>query len=102
MRRGNFGSTSMTGSGLARELELPLGDASAGEVAQRRLHHLAQVGGVDSISVLRLSRAFRSLAEIYSASELELARVVGPVAAARIRWFLDAPLAMAAVSVRRS
>jgi hypothetical protein len=30
---------------------------------------------------------------MYAASEEELGRVVGPIAAARIRWFLDAPLA---------
>jgi hypothetical protein len=35
---------------------------------------------------------FPSLRDIYAASEAELASVVGAVAAARIRWFLDAPL----------
>src|ERR1700694_663217 len=34
----------------------------------------------------------RSLRAIYAATEAELAGVVGAVAAARIRWFLDAPL----------
>jgi ERCC4-type nuclease len=75
------------------ELELPLGDGPASELALRRFDHLRQVSGVDGSVLLRLSRAFPSLAAIYTASETELARVVGPVPAARIRWFLDAPLA---------
>jgi ERCC4-type nuclease len=76
----------------AWELELPIDDGGAGEMAQRRLGHLAAVAGVDQELVPRLARAFRSLRAVYEASETELARHVGPVAAARIRWFLDAPL----------
>lgn len=74
------------------ELELPLGDSEAGELARRRLQHLAEAAGMDSQAVARLSRAFPSLALVYAAPESRLREVVGPVAAARIRWFLDAPL----------
>lgn len=77
----------------AVELELPLGDGPAGELARRRFDHLRQVSGIDGAVLVKLSRAFASLAAIYAASEADLARVVGPVPAARIRWFLDAPLA---------
>lgn len=76
-------------------MELPLGDSAAGEMAALRLRHLGQVAGVDGPALVRLSRAFPSLGAIYCASEAELARVVGEVAAARIRWFLDAPLSTA-------
>jgi ERCC4-type nuclease len=74
------------------ELELPLDDGAAGEVARRRLAHLAAVTGVEPEIVTRLVRAFPSLRAIYAAAEADLARHVGSVAAARIRWFLDAPL----------
>lgn len=75
------------------ELLLPLGDASApGELTHRRWHHLMTVAGIDARSAQRLARAFPSLAAVYAAREEELARVVGPVVASRIRWFLDAPL----------
>ena len=77
----------------AVELELPLGDGPASELARRRFDHLGRISGVDGSVLLRLSRAFPSLAAIYTASETDLARVVGAVPAARIRWFLDAPLA---------
>ncbi len=86
----------------AFELELPLGDTGAGELAQRRLGHLAQVPGVDSLVILRLTRSFPTLSAIYSASDAELTRAVGDVAAARIRWFLDAPLATGALTVPSS
>jgi ERCC4-type nuclease len=76
----------------AFELQLPLDDGASGEMARNRLAHLRAVGGVDDDVVLRLVRAFPSLRSIYSAREDELERVVGSVAAARIRWFLDAPL----------
>jgi hypothetical protein len=75
------------------ELELPLGDGPAGELASRRLGHLRQIVGDDSDALIRLAAAFSNLSALYAAPEEELARVVGPVAAARIRWFLDAPLA---------
>ncbi|MGI8847551.1 MAG: hypothetical protein ACR2GX_04700 [Candidatus Dormibacteria bacterium] len=82
---------------LAIEMELPLGDGDAGALARRRLEHLAQVSGVERSSLLRLGRTFPSLGAVYAAPEPELARVVGEVAAARIRWFLDAPLSAAVI-----
>jgi ERCC4-type nuclease len=74
------------------ELQLPLDDGAAGALARQRVDHLGGVNGVDPATLARLARAFPSLAAIYTAPEAELARVVGPVSAARIRWFLDAPL----------
>ena len=75
------------------ELLLPLGDSSApGELNTRRWHHLMTVAGVDARSAQRLARAFPSLAAVYGADEERLVKVVGPVVASRIRWFLDAPL----------
>jgi ERCC4-type nuclease len=80
--------------GLERpyELQLPLDDGAAGELARSRIDHLRAVSGVSSPMLGRLARAFPTLRAIYSASEADLARVAGPVAAARIRWFLDAPI----------
>jgi ERCC4-type nuclease len=74
------------------ELQLPLDDGTASALARERLAHLRAVNGVDDDVLVCLARAFRSLGEIYTAPEPELARVVGAVVAARIRWFLDAPL----------
>jgi len=74
------------------ELQLPLDDGAAGALARQRVDHLDGLNGVDPPTAARIARAFPSLAAIYSASEIELARVVGAVAAARIRWFLDAPI----------
>ena len=74
------------------EPQLPLDDGTAGALARQRVEHLSAVNGVDAAILERLVRAFPSLTAIYSASEEELSRAVGPVAAARIRWFLDAPL----------
>ena len=74
------------------ELQLPLDDGAAGALARQRIDHLRGVSGVDGPAFARLARAFPSLGAIYAASEAELAGVVGPVSAARIRWFLDAPL----------
>ena len=72
---------------------LPLGDdTAAGDLTSRRWQHLLTVAGIDSRAAQRLARAFPSLAAVYSASEAQLVRVVGPVVASRIRWFLDAPL----------
>ena len=84
------------------ELELPLGEGPSGDLARRRLDHLRQIVGGDGEAVIRLASAFSNLSAIYAASERELARVVGPVAAARMRWFLEAPLAtgLAAEHVR--
>lgn len=74
------------------ELQLPLDADEAGSLARRRVAHLGGVEGVEPSSLIRLLRAFPSLRAIYAAPEAELAKMVGPVAAARIRWFLDAPL----------
>lgn len=75
------------------ELLLPLGDSvAAGELTTRRWHHLMTVAGIDPASAQRLARAFPSLAAVYAANEEQLVKVVGPVVASRIRWFLDAPL----------
>lgn len=74
------------------ELLLPLDDGAAGALAHQRVDHLRAVSGVDDATLVRLGRSFPSLGAIYAATEAELAAAVGPVAAARIRWFLDAPL----------
>ena len=74
------------------ELQLPLDDGAASALARARIDHLRAVNGIDDAILVRLARAFPSLAAVYSASEAELAQVIGVVAAARIRWFLDAPL----------
>ena len=76
----------------AFELQLPLDDGTASALAKERIEHLRSVSGVDEATLTRLARAFPSLAAIYSAGEVDLAAVVGNVKAARIRWFLDAPL----------
>jgi ERCC4-type nuclease len=78
--------------GQPYELQLPLDDGAAGELARSRIDHLRGVSGVSAPMLARLARAFPTLRAIYSASEADLARVAGPVAAARIRWFLDAPI----------
>lgn len=74
------------------ELLLPLDDGAAGALARRRVDHLQGLAGIDAGTLVRLGRAFPSLHAIYTASEEQLAAIVGSVAAARIRWFLDAPL----------
>jgi ERCC4-type nuclease len=75
------------------ELLLPLGDSAArDELTTRRWQHLMTVAGIDAPSAQRLARAFPSLAAVYAADEEHLVKVVGPVVASRIRWFLDAPL----------
>jgi ERCC4-type nuclease len=75
------------------ELLLPLGDEPVpGDLTARRWQHLMTVAGIDARSAQRLARTFPSLAAVYGAREAELAGVVGPVVASRIRWFLDAPL----------
>lgn len=77
----------------AFELQLPLDDGAAGALARRRIEHLrTAVSGLDTAAFSSLARAFPSLGAIYAAGEAELAGVIGPVAAARVRWFLDAPL----------
>jgi len=77
---------------LPIELDLPLGDPDDGRLGDRRLSHLAALPGVDQLAAAHLARSFPSLAALYGATEERLAAVVGPVAAARIRWFLDGPV----------
>jgi Helix-hairpin-helix domain len=80
-------------STTSTELLLPLGDSSApGELTTRRWHHLMTVAGIEPASAQRLALAFPSLAAVYAADEEQLVRIVGPVVASRMRWFLDAPL----------
>lgn len=74
------------------ELLLPLDDGAASGLARQRVEHLRGLAGIDEGTLVRLGRAFPSLHAIYGASEEQLAAIVGSVAAARIRWFLDAPL----------
>ena len=87
----------------AIELDLPLGEPATAEVARGdRVAHLAAIPGVDGALAERLARVFPSLAAVYAASEQRLTEAAGPVAAARIRWFLDAPLSAAALPGRRA
>jgi len=81
------------------EMDLPLGDPEVDELASLRQRHLLSLPGVDHLTVARLTRAFPSLAAVYAAPEERLRALVGPVAAARIRWFLDAPLHSGAAPV---
>ena len=74
------------------ELQLPLDDGPVTGLARQRIDHLRALGGVEPSELVRLARGFPSLRAIYAATEAELASVVSAVAAARIRWFLDAPL----------
>lgn len=74
------------------DLLLPLDDGAAGALARQRVDHMRGLAGIDDGTLVRLGRSFPSLQAIYSASEEQLAAAVGTVAAARIRWFLDAPL----------
>ena len=86
----------------AIELDLPLGEPAGVEVERgHRIAHLAAIPGVDIGVAERLARLFPSLAAVYAAPEARLRDAVGPVAAARIRWFLDAPLSAAALPGRR-
>ena len=89
-------------NGRALEMQLPLDDGEAGDLARKRLDHLHSVVGVEEDAIARLVRAFPSLRSIYAAREDDLARIVGAVAAARIRWFLDAPLSTALAGVQRT
>ena len=79
-------------AGVPIELDLPLTEPEDGQLEPRRLHHLEALPGVDGLAAARLSHCFPTLAALYGAPEEKLASVVGPVAAARIRWFLDGPL----------
>lgn len=73
------------------ELELPIDEGPVSALARKRIDHVRTLG-LDGQELVRLVRSFRSLRALYSATEEQLAAVVGPVTAARIRWFLDAPL----------
>lgn len=81
------------------ELDLPLDlgpgtTPAADEVRARRLGHLMELPGMDEATATRLLAAFPTLGAVYAASEERLEELVGSVAAARIRWFLDAPLGL--------
>ncbi|HET9051186.1 MAG TPA: hypothetical protein VFO60_05745 [Candidatus Dormibacteraeota bacterium] len=86
----------------AIELDLPLGEPMReSDRGDDRLGHLAAIPGVDAATADRLVRTFPSLGAVYAAPEARLREAVGPVAAARLRWFLDAPLSAAALPGRR-
>ena len=86
----------------AIELDLPLGDPKAeAEARDDRVEHLATIPGIDAATAGRLVRMFPTLSAVYTAPEERLREAVGPVAAARLRWFLDAPLSAAALPGRR-
>lgn len=74
------------------ELQLPLDADEAGSLARKRMEHLAAVDGVEPAAFVKLVRSFPSLRAVYAAPEAELAKIIGAVAAARFRWFIDAPL----------
>lgn len=101
-------SVRYTGSMVPRaiELDLPLTGAGAPPLAADAVAgpghsaHLLAVPGIDETTAARLLHAFPSLSAIYAASRERLAEVVGPVAAARLRWFLDAPVTAAALPGR--
>ena len=76
------------------ELDLPLEAATDTDLTEARRRHLLALPGVDERAAARLARAFPSLAAVYAAPVERLAAVVGPVTAARVRWFLEAPLAL--------
>jgi ERCC4-type nuclease len=71
------------------------------EVRARRRRHLMELPGIDEATATRLVGAFPTLGSVYAASEERLREVVGSVAAARIRWFLDAPLSLPTARTRR-
>jgi ERCC4-type nuclease len=83
------------------ELDLPLGNPEVDHLASLRQRHLLSLPGLDHLTAARLARAFPSLAAVYAAPEERLRALVGPVAAARIRWFLDAPLHSGAAPMPR-
>ena len=87
------------------EMDLPLdldpGPVPAADaVRARRRDHLMELPGMDEATAARLLAAFPTLGAVYAASEERLEELVGSVAAARIRWFLDAPLTLPSASAR--
>ena len=79
------------------EMSLPFESAPEpgdDEVRRRRCAHLLGLPGIDEATAARLLGIFPTLGSVYAASEERLREVVGTVAAARIRWFLDAPLGL--------
>ncbi len=66
-----------------------------------RRGHLRELPGIAEATATRLVGAFRTLGAVYAASGERLREVVGSVAAARIRWFLDAPLSLPSARTRR-
>lgn len=79
-------------AGFPFDSELPLDVTPVDSFAVRRLEHLSAIAGMTEELVYRLARRYTSLGAVYGASQKELEIVVGPVAAARLRWFLDSPL----------
>ena len=90
--KSNICSINFTHAPRTIELQLPLDSDEAGSLARSRVAHLAAIDGLEPAAFVKLVRSFPSLRSIYTAPEADLARVVGPVAAARMRWFIDAPL----------
>jgi ERCC4-type nuclease len=85
------------------EMDLPFDSGPApvdDEVRARRRDHLTELPGIDKATAARLVGAFPTLGSVYAASEERLREVVGSVAAARIRWFLDAPLGLPSARTR--
>ncbi len=86
------------------EMDLPFDVAPPpgdDEVRSRRRGHLMELPGIDEATAARLLGVFPTLGSVYAASEERLREVVGDVAAARIRWFLDAPLGLPSAPARR-
>ncbi|GAC1338633.1 MAG: hypothetical protein NVSMB29_04710 [Candidatus Dormibacteria bacterium] len=75
------------------ELELPLDDAfaeAASDLGRQRLEQLKVALGSSDVPEVLLHH-FGTLRELYAAPTERVARLVGPVNAARLAWFLDAP-----------
>lgn len=77
----------------ALELELPLDQPSAGatsDLGRQRLEQLRIALGSAHVPEVLLHH-FGNLREVYAAPPEHVQRLVGPVHAARLAWFLDAP-----------
>jgi len=81
------------------ELELPLGEPAgeSSELGQQRLEQLRVALGSSEVPEV-LIRHFGTLRELYAAPLEQVQRLVGPVAGARLAWFLDAPLRPASLT----